>query len=396
MLPGVTGLKGPFGCLNNARFSICWGAMGAAEACWHTARQYVMDRKQFGKPLAANQLIQKKLADMQTEITIGLLSVLHLSRLREQGKATPEMVSLVKRNATGKALDIARLARDMLGGIGILGFGVGGIEAEANLLGQPINLPWPVVVGVKLTGELQPGATATDLVLTLTEMLRAHGVVGKFVEYYGDGLSNITLADRATIANMGPEYGATTGIFSVDAEALRYLETTNRGHLVPLVEAYYREQGMFREDGDPDPQYDEHLSLDLGDVVPSLSGPRRPQDRVVLPEVGNRFMQEYPEGMHANGGGRHYDAVEIDIDGQKAEFGPASVAIAAITSCTNTSNPYVMVGAGLVAKRAVEKGLTVNPSVKTSFAPGSQVVTGYMEKSGLMPYLDQIRFNLVG
>jgi len=284
----------------------------------------------------------------------------------------------------------------MISGIGILGFGVGGIEAEANLLGQPINLPWPVVVGVKLTGELQPGATATDLVLTLTEMLRAHGVVGKFVEYYGDGLSNITLADRATIANMGPEYGATTGIFPVDAEALRYLETTGRGHLVPLVEAYHREQGMFREDGDPDPQYDEHLALDLGDVVPSLSGPRRPQDRVVLPEVGKRFMDEYPEGMHANGGGRHYDTLPVEIDGEVTEFGPASVAIAAITSCTNTSNPYVMVGAGLVAKRAVEKGLTVDPTVKTSFAPGSQVVTGYMEKSGLMDYLDQIKFNLVG
>jgi aconitate hydratase len=284
----------------------------------------------------------------------------------------------------------------MISGLGILGFGVGGIEAEANLLGQPINLPWPVVVGVKLTGQLQPGATATDLVLTLTEMLRAHGVVGKFVEYYGDGLSNVTLADRATIANMGPEYGATTGIFSVDAEALRYLETTARGHLVPLVESYYREQGMFREDGDPEANYDEHLALDLGEVVPSLSGPRRPQDRVTLPEVGNRFMQEYPEGMHSNGGGRHYDAVEIEIDGAKAEFGPASVAIAAITSCTNTSNPYVMVGAGLVAKRAVEKGLTVSPTVKTSFAPGSQVVTGYMEKSGLMPYLNTIQFNLVG
>ena len=284
----------------------------------------------------------------------------------------------------------------MISGIGILGFGVGGIEAEANLLGQPINLPWPVVVGVKLTGQLQPGATATDLVLTLTEMLRAHGVVGKFVEYYGDGLSNITLADRATIANMGPEYGATTGIFPVDAEALRYLETTNRGHLVPLVEGYYREQGMFREDGDADPQYDEHLALDLGDVVPSLSGPRRPQDRVVLPEVGDRFMQEYPEGKHQNGGGRHYDTVPVEIDGETTEFGPASVAIAAITSCTNTSNPYVMVGAGLVAKRAVEKGLTVDATVKTSFAPGSQVVTGYMEKSGLMTYLDQIKFNLVG
>ena len=283
----------------------------------------------------------------------------------------------------------------MISGLGILGFGVGGIEAEANLLGQPINLPWPVVVGVKLTGHLSPGATATDLVLTLTEMLRAHGVVGKFVEYYGDGLSNITLADRATIANMGPEYGATTGIFPVDAEVLRYLATTGRGDLVPLVEAYSREQGMFREDGDPDAAYDEHLALDLGEVVPSLAGPRRPQDRVTLPEVGNRFMQEYPEGLGGTGG-RHYPTVDVAINGETVAFGPASVAIAAITSCTNTSNPYVMVGAGLVAKRAVERGLTVNPTVKTSFAPGSQVVTGYMEKAGLMPYLDQIGFNLVG
>ncbi len=283
----------------------------------------------------------------------------------------------------------------MINGLGVLGFGVGGIEAEANLLGQPINLPWPVVVGVKLTGELPPGATATDLVLTLTEMLRAHGVVAKFVEYYGDGLSNITLADRATIANMAPEYGATTGIFWVDAETLHYLETTNRGHLVPLVEAYCREQGMFREDGDPDPNYDERLALDLGDVVPSLSGPRRPQDRVTLPEVGNRFMQEYPEGM-ADGGGRHYPTVDVQINGQAAQFGPASVAIAAITSCTNTSNPYVMVGAGLLARNAVEKGLTVNPTVKTSFAPGSKVVTGYLEKAGLMPFLNTLRFNLVG
>ncbi len=283
----------------------------------------------------------------------------------------------------------------MINGLGILGFGVGGIEAEANLLGQPINLPWPVVVGVKLTGQLQPGATATDLVLTITEMLRAHGVVAKFVEFYGDGLSNITLADRATIGNMAPEYGATTGIFSVDAEVLHYLETTNRGHLVPLVESYYREQGMFREDGDPDPAYDEHLALDLGDVVPSLAGPRRPQDRVTLPEVGNRFIQEYPEGQ-GGGNGRHYPTVDIEINGEMAAFGPASVAIAAITSCTNTSNPYVMVGAGLLARNAVQKGLTVNPTVKTSFAPGSQVVTGYMEKAGLMPFLNTLRFNLVG
>ena len=283
----------------------------------------------------------------------------------------------------------------MISGIGILGFGVGGIEAEANLLGQPINLPWPVVVGVKLTGSLRPGATATDLVLTVTEMLRTHGVVGKFVEFFGAGLSNLPLADRATIANMAPEYGATTGIFSIDAEALRYLETTGRGELVPLVEAYAKAQGMFRTDADPDPLYDETLGLDLADVEPSLSGPRRPQDRVSLPKVGARFMDEFPEGITETGD-RHYPTVDVTVGGQVVPFGGASVAIAAITSCTNTSNPYVMVGAGLLAKRAVERGLQVPPTVKTSFAPGSRAVTGYMEKSGLMPYLDTLHFNLVG
>ncbi|MCU0306474.1 MAG: aconitate hydratase AcnA [Thermoleophilia bacterium] len=283
----------------------------------------------------------------------------------------------------------------MIDALGVVGFGVGGIEAEANLLGQPINLPWPVVVGMKLTGQLRPGATATDLVLTVTELLRAHGVVGKFVEFYGAGLSHLPLADRATIANMAPEYGATTGMFGWDAETLRYMETTGRGHMNALIEAYAKRQGMFRTDADPDPDYDETLALDLGDVEPSLAGPRRPQDRVTLPKVGQRFLDEYPEGASGNGGG-HYPKVPVEVDGEQAAIGTGSVAIAAITSCTNTSNPYVMVGAGLLAKKAVERGLEVGPTVKTSFAPGSRAVTGYMEKAGLMGYLDQLRFNLVG
>ena len=283
----------------------------------------------------------------------------------------------------------------MIDALGIVGFGVGGIEAEANLLGQPINLPWPVVVGMKLTGGLRPGATATDLVLTITEMLRAHGVVGKFVEFYGAGLSRLPLAARATIANMAPEYGATTGMFGWDAETLRYMETTGRGGAVPLIEAYAKLQGMFRTDADPDPEYDETLALDLGDVEPSLAGPRRPQDRVALPKVGDRFMDEYPDGASGNGGG-HYPAVDVAVEGGTAKLATGSVTIAAITSCTNTSNPYVMVGAGLLAKKAVEKGLDVAPTVKTSFAPGSRAVTGYMERAGLMPYLDRLRFNLVG
>jgi aconitate hydratase len=285
----------------------------------------------------------------------------------------------------------------MINGLGVLGFGVGGIEAEAVMLGQPLSLPTPVVVGVKLLGELQSGATATDLVLTITEMLRAHGVVGKFVEFHGPGLSQLPLADRATIANMAPEYGATAGMFPVDDETLRYLELTGRpAEVVELVEAYTKEQGLFRVDATPAPAFDEELSLDLGDVVPSMAGPRRPQDRVVLQNVGREFRENYGEGLVPNGGGPHYPAVDVTENGATFPVSSGSVAIAAITSCTNTSNPSVMIGAGLLAKKAVEKGLTTPPHVKTSFAPGSRAVTSYIENAGLTEALDTLGFNLVG
>ena len=285
----------------------------------------------------------------------------------------------------------------MINGVGVLGFGVGGIEAEAVMLGQPLSLPTPVVVGVKLTGKLQSGATATDLVLTVTEMLRAHGVVGKFVEFHGAGLSALPLADRATIANMAPEYGATAGMFPVDDETLRYLELTGRpAGVIALVAAYAKAQGMFRTDDTPSPKFDEELSLDLGDVVPSMAGPRRPQDRVVLQNVGAEFREHYGDGLVANGAGPHYRTVEVTDNGQTFPVASGSVAIAAITSCTNTSNPSVMIGAGLLAKKAVAKGLTTPPHVKTSFAPGSRAVTSYIENAGLTEPLDKLGFNLVG
>ncbi len=285
----------------------------------------------------------------------------------------------------------------MVNGLGVLGFGVGGIEAEACMLGQPLAQPNPVVVGVKLTGQLKSGATATDLVLTLTEMLRKQGVVGKFVEYYGHGLSSLPLADRATIANMAPEYGATGGMFPIDDETLRYLTLTGRSkEQVALVEAYAKEQGIFRTDDDPDPEFDEYLSLDMGDVEPSMAGPRRPQDRVVLPKVDAEFRENYPDGLVQNGSGPHYPTVDVTDNGETFPLGSGSVTIAAITSCTNTSNPSVMIGAGLLAKKAVEKGLTTPPHVKTSFAPGSRAVTSYVENAGLTEPLNKLGFNLVG
>ncbi len=285
----------------------------------------------------------------------------------------------------------------MVNGLGVLGFGVGGIEAEACMLGQPLAQPNPVVVGVKLTGQLKSGATATDLVLTLTEMLRKQGVVGKFVEYYGHGLSSLPLADRATIANMAPEYGATGGMFPIDDETLRYLTLTGRSkEQVALVEAYAKEQGIFRTDDDPDPEFDEYLSLDMGDVEPSMAGPRRPQDRVILPDVDDEFRENYPEGLVQNGSGPHYPTVDVSDNGETFPLGSGSVTIAAITSCTNTSNPSVMIGAGLLAKKAVEKGLTTPPHVKTSFAPGSRAVTSYVENAGLTEPLNKLGFNLVG
>ena len=312
----------------------------------------------------------------------------------------------------------------MVNGLGVLGWGVGGIEAEAAMLGQPVSMLIPLVVGVKLTGRLREGATATDFVLTVTEMLRKHGVVGKFVEYFGPGLKDLSLADRATVANMAPEYGATCGIFPIDKETLRYLRLTGRTEeQIALVEAYSREQGLFHDEKTPEAEYSELLSLDLATVEPSLAGPKRPQDRVVLSQAGESFTKALPSLIkpktaaqtpapaaavankarwEQEGGSPAAIGVE---DPNVHEHVPASVkdalkhgsvVIAAITSCTNTSNPSVLIGAGLLAKKAVEKGLTVPPWVKTSLAPGSKTVTDYLAKAGLTPYLEKLKFHLVG
>jgi aconitate hydratase len=322
----------------------------------------------------------------------------------------------------------------MINGLGVLGWGVGGIEAEAAMLGQPVSMLIPSVVGVKLTGRLREGATATDLVLTITEMLRKHGVVGKFVEYFGPGLQDLPLADRATIANMSPEYGATCGIFPVDKESLKYLKLSGRGaEQIALVEAYCREQGLFHDEKTPPAEYSELLSLDLATVEPSLAGPKRPQDRVTLAQAGESFNKALPSlikpkaaattpsGLPAASGSAAPGTAPRQMDRWEQEGGnptavgvedpgvgehvPASVknslkhgsvVIAAITSCTNTSNPSVMIGAGLVAKKAVEKGLQVPPWVKTSLAPGSKVVRDYLENAGLTPYLEKLKFHIVG
>jgi aconitate hydratase len=330
----------------------------------------------------------------------------------------------------------------MVNGLGVLGWGVGGIEAEAAMLGQPISMLLPQVVGFKLNGELPEGATATDLVLTVTEMLRELGVVSKFVEFYGPGLPTLGLADRATIGNMSPEFGSTCAIFPIDAETLRYLELTGRAtERIELVDAYAREQGMFHEPGAEDPVFSVTLELDLDEVVPSIAGPKRPQDRVPLAQAKEAFlgaMWEFdPEAAERLGNGRDEaieesfpasdppaedhddergkprpalsdapvatverssgDAVEVVLqDGTTVELDHGRVVIAAITSCTNTSNPSVMIGAGLLARNAVQRGLARKPWVKTSLAPGSTVVTDYLERAGLTPYLDQLQFNLVG
>src|SRR5574341_1456192 len=281
----------------------------------------------------------------------------------------------------------------MINGLGVVGWGVGGIEAMAAMLRQPIYMLLPEVVGFKMVGELPAGATATDLVLTVTEMLRKHGVVGKFVEFYGSGLSKLTLADRATIGNMAPEYGATIGFFPVDDETLNYLRNTGRpADLVALVESYCKEQGLFRTDSSPDPLFNSTLELDLSTVEPSLAGPRRPQDRVTLRKV-KQSMEEAIKTYAPQRDNGHY---RVKVEGEEAELFDGAVVIAAITSCTNTSNPSVMVGAGLLAKKAVEKGLSVPRHVKTSLAPGSKVVTRYLQDAGLTEYLDALRFNLVG
>jgi aconitate hydratase len=289
----------------------------------------------------------------------------------------------------------------MINGLGVLGWGVGGIEAEAVMLGQPLYMLMPEVVGFELTGQLPAGATATDMVLTITQILRKEGVVGKFVEFYGVGASAMPLADRATIANMSPEYGATMGFFPVDQQTLAYLRQTGRSEPeVELVERYTRQQGLFRADGDPPPRYTKTLSLDLGTVEPSLAGPKRPQDRIPL----SRMQAGFQDALRAPTSQRGFELSEADIgrnatvttDGSTSQIGHGAVVIAAITSCTNTSNPSVMVAAGLLAKRAVQRGLTVPPHVKTSLAPGSRVVSDYLELAGLAAALDQLGFTTVG
>ncbi|NLE50250.1 MAG: aconitate hydratase AcnA [Chloroflexi bacterium] len=293
----------------------------------------------------------------------------------------------------------------MINGLGILGWGVGGIEAEAVMLGQPIYMLMPEVIGFKLTNRLPEGATATDLVLTVTELLRKKGVVGKFVEFYGQGLSTLGLADRATIGNMAPEYGATMGFFPMDAEAMRYLHYTGRDpQHVALVEQYMRLQGLFRTDDTPDPIFSDTLELDLSTVQPSVAGPKRPQDRIELSQVKSAFKKALTAPTNERGyalkGDRLDERTAITVQRnshqETVEMAHGSLAIAAITSCTNTSNPSVMVGAGLLAKRAVEKGLTVAPQVKTSLAPGSKVVSTYLSAAGLMPYLEELGFHVVG
>ena len=287
----------------------------------------------------------------------------------------------------------------MIDGLGVLGWGVGGIEAEAVMLGQPYYMLVPEVVGVRLYGSLPEGTTATDLVLTVTEKLRAHGVVEKLVEFFGPGLAHLPVADRATIANMSPEYGATAGFFPVDDQTLRYLRLTNRVEEADLADAYYRAQGLFYGPDTPEPEYTSLVELDLGSIEPSLAGPRRPQDRVNLSGVRENFFDAFPEGDRPEGDGvdaPFRNPVSIDIDGEQVEVGDAVVAIAAITSCTNTSNPYVMVGAGLLARNALAKGLQRKPWVKTSLAPGSQVVTRYLDALDLTKDLNALGFNTVG
>ena len=287
----------------------------------------------------------------------------------------------------------------MINGLGVVGWGVGGIEAEAILTGQPYYMLVPEVVGVKFTGELPEGSTATDLVLHVVEMLRAHGVVGRFVEYFGQGLSNLTLPDRATLANMSPEYGATIGFFPVDDETLAYLRGSGRSAgLVERVERISKEQHLFRTDETPDPEYTEILHLDLSTVEPSVAGPKRPQDRIALSDLAGAFSRDLPGllpvDFSLDGGDKR--VVEIDLEGETVQISDGSIVIAAITSCTNTSNPTVMVGAGLLAKKAVELGLDVKPWVKPSMAPGSKVVTDYLEASELLEYLNRLRFDVVG
>lgn len=288
----------------------------------------------------------------------------------------------------------------MINGLGVLGWGVGGIEAEAAMLGQPLYMVAPPVVGVKLVGRLREGVTATDLALTVTQVLRKKGVVEKFVEFYGSGLSQLSLPNRATLANMSPEYGATMGFFPVDQETLEYLARTGRGDVVDLVERYAKEQGLFRTDASPDPEFTESLTLDLGTIEPSLAGPKRPQDRVPLSHMKTAFRQALTAPVKERGFGLAVEETSrkatVRLDGSPIEIGHGAVVIAAITSCTNTSNPSVLLAAGLLARNATARGLRVPPYVKTSLAPGSKVVTEYLRKTGLMQDLERLGFHVVG
>ncbi|MFE1255742.1 MULTISPECIES: aconitate hydratase AcnA [Streptomyces] len=334
------------------------------------------------------------------------VNIEHLARvvMVRDGKAYPDTLVGTDSHTT------------MVNGLGVLGWGVGGIEAEAAMLGQPVSMLIPRVVGFKLTGELKPGTTATDLVLTITEMLRKHGVVGKFVEFYGEGVAATSLANRATIGNMSPEFGSTAAIFPIDDETLNYMRLTGRSdQQVALVEAYAKEQGLWLDPA-AEPDFSEKLELDLSTVVPSIAGPKRPQDRIVLADAKAQFAQDVRNYVKDGGdvdeaskesfpasdapaisNGAPSHPVEVTAaDGTTYTLDHGAVTVAAITSCTNTSNPYVMVAAALVAKKAVEKGLTRKPWVKTTLAPGSKVVTDYFEKAGLTPYLDKVGFNLVG
>ncbi len=309
-----------------------------------------------------------------------------------------QVIDTRKGNGTTMAFPDTLVGTDshttMINGLSVLGWGVGGIEAEAVLLGQPYYMLLPDVIGVKLTGALKEGATATDLVLTITEMLRKKGVVGKFVEFYGIGLSNLPLPDRATIANMAPEYGATVGFFPLDDETLAYLRVTGRNpNVIEMIEQYAKSQGIFRSDDTPDPQYTDKMGLDMGDVEPSMAGPKRPQDRILLKEMKQTFKialgETYGKRKRSNG-------YKVKLNGSSASIDHGAVVISAITSCTNTSNPSVMVGAGLLAKKAAEKGLKTKPWVKTSMAPGSRVVADYLDSAGLTEHLDKLGFNIVG
>jgi aconitate hydratase len=316
-----------------------------------------------------------------------------------------KVVQLVEENGEQVAIPDTLVGTDshttMINGLGVLGWGVGGIEAEAAMLGQPIYMLMPQVIGVRLTGSLPEGTTATDLVLTITQILRKKGVVDKFVEFYGPGCGRLSLPDRATIANMAPEYGATMGFFPVDDETIRFLRRTGRSaELAELVERYHREQGLFRTDDTPDPVFTDAIELDLSTVQPSMAGPKRPQDRVLLSEMQDTFHKALRAPIEQRGFALDEVSAKARVtvadNGHSAEVGHGVVVLASITSCTNTSNPMVMMAAGLVAKKAVERGLTRKPYVKTSLAPGSRVVTEYLDRSGLTQYLNEIGFHTVG